>query len=216
MIYNIKHRRVYNINILIYIRIGSYNYFDYFAQHIKMGGAATREVVCTDFDSAFQIEVAIDYYIDQGMRIVNEELGTWLWFPVLFPFLFSKWMQDYIFRINEIVLCGISNGVETKYNEDWKKYTFVPAVVEMEHNIFELLDTVWHPAVTIGFLFYPTGPVGPIINFSLFVFGIVSLGKWYPWLNEVYDSWQGKGDGGACGECVESGKKFCALYFLIP
>ena len=121
-----------------------------------MGGVEITAVKCADYNSGNWVDKDVRKYLDEGFKVVNDDMVTWGWFWFAIWWLYGSY-SDYLNTIREIILCAISNETGGVYGtEEYLKEVFDPAVEEMQPS-FDMMAFVWHPALATLYLFVPWG-----------------------------------------------------------
>merc|ERR1719174_2429930 len=100
-----------------------------------MGGAETKEINCSELQDGGQVEAYFETYAE-SLRITGDDSNTWaigllfvIWAEILL-WLFNLWTMNYLNAMNDILECGISNELDSKYGKDFYDNSFTPVYVE--------------------------------------------------------------------------------------
>lgn len=81
-----------------------------------------------------------------------DDMNRWIYAIFLGVFLecviwlMNLWIMNYFTAMNDILQCGVTNAVDSKYGKEFYDGTFAPAYAEIM-DAASFADMLWHPAI---------------------------------------------------------------------
>ena len=161
-----------------------------------MGGIPTKEVKCSMYDSAENVDKDFEMYINEGILVDGEYMYFYSWHS-FWMYVYNLNIQSYINTMGAILDCGLSNSVEgSKYaNADYYEKVWKVTRAAMQMELFDALDLWWFPLMfplyyilpfSVYFLIIALWWV-PVVGYTLGILTptIATSGVWGTTLNNI-------------------------------
>jgi len=113
-----------------------------------MGGINTSAVECSAFADSDAINGAMKDYLVNGLIPEGEIMIYYGWWA-FGQYVWNLNTQSFINTMQAIIDCGISEGVDSDFGQDFVDTKWTPFREAMQVE-FDLMDLWWHPALVIA------------------------------------------------------------------